>query len=136
MKLDFDYERYGSFFHPFATNLFNDFISELGLFDVPNLPVIILDRHLSDYHPIVLKEISLDYRPFYRFVHAWFDIDGFTQVAEVSWKNDGISHVNVMVLLKKNLQYFKKMLKTWNVDFRNKKEWEKNKCILVLDELN
>ncbi|GKA81649.1 RNA-directed DNA polymerase, eukaryota [Tanacetum coccineum] len=44
----------------------------LSLF--PHISVVCLDRNLSDHHPILLREVVVDYEPYsFRVFHSWWD---------------------------------------------------------------
>ena len=78
---------------------------------------MILDLHLSDHHPILLKESVVEYgtTPI-RVFHSWFSMDGFVQMVEDSWNNNGIFHPNALVFFKKMLHHLKKTIKVWSFD--------------------
>nr|KAJ0209611.1 hypothetical protein LSAT_V11C400181190 [Lactuca sativa] len=111
-------------------------VSKCTLEIFPNLTCFVLERHLSDHHPIILKGIYTEYDPSpFRVFHSWFSIDDFVQIMEDSWNNNEITHSNALVLLKKKLQHLKKMIKVWNSKFRNNKDGVKNKCLLSFADL-
>lgn len=91
-------------------------VSEGTLEIFPNLTGFVLERHLWDHRPILLKEISIDYSPPFRVFHSWFSMDGFIQVVEDSWNNNGIFHPNALVFFKKMLHHLKKTIKVWSFD--------------------
>nr|KAJ0203555.1 hypothetical protein LSAT_V11C500296390 [Lactuca sativa] len=86
-------------------------VSEGTLEIFPNLTGFVLERHLWDHRPILLKEISIDYSPPFRVFHSWFSMDGFVQMVEDSWNNNGIFHPNALVFFKKKLHHLKKTIK-------------------------
>nr|GEU65702.1 hypothetical protein [Tanacetum cinerariifolium] len=58
---------------------------QLALFSY--ISALCLDRNLSDHHPILMWELSIDYGPTsFRFFHSWFNLDGFDKMVEDTWK--------------------------------------------------
>ncbi|GJX06752.1 RNA-directed DNA polymerase, eukaryota [Tanacetum coccineum] len=54
----------------------------------PNISAITLDRYLSDHRLILLRESHFDYGPTpFRFYHYWFELDGFDNFVEQTWKD-------------------------------------------------
>nr|GEZ48051.1 hypothetical protein [Tanacetum cinerariifolium] len=68
------------------------FLVSQGMLDLfPNLTGLILQCHLSDHRPILLKETHVDYGPTpFRLYHSWFLEDNFHSVIEDSWNNDAL----------------------------------------------
>nr|GEY47758.1 RNA-directed DNA polymerase, eukaryota [Tanacetum cinerariifolium] len=67
--------------HPSACKMskLDRFLATEGFFFAfPHCSTICLDRHLSDHHLILLREVLVDYgaTPF-RFYHSWISINGF-----------------------------------------------------------
>lgn len=109
-----------------------------GLFySFPNISGIVLDRHLSDHRLILLRKTVLDYGliPF-RLLHSWFLVPGFDQVVRYAWENDGIIDDNVIIALKRKLQFIKNSLKSWYKDFQSSKASRKNELLATLAELD
>nr|GEV94534.1 RNA-directed DNA polymerase, eukaryota [Tanacetum cinerariifolium] len=80
----------------------------------PHLSAIYLDKHLSDYRPILMREMNIDYGPTpFRFFHSWFQIDGFDKLVEDTWMHMDITNSNGMILLKKKLQALKIIIREW-----------------------
>lgn len=131
-KVRFEYEWYGSVFHSSTMYSFNAFIANSCIVDIPfkldvflisknllvafpNLIRTILDRHLSDHLPILLKELVVDYGPSqFRVFHSWLYLEDFIHLVEDSWKNYGVGEVNTLVSQKKKLQELKKIIKQWD----------------------
>ncbi|GJW29956.1 RNA-directed DNA polymerase, eukaryota [Tanacetum coccineum] len=69
-------DRFRSVFNVQGANVFNSFIANAGLKEVP----------LGDHRPILLRESHFDYgqTPF-RFFHYWFQMDGFNKLVEDAW---------------------------------------------------
>nr|GFA81197.1 RNA-directed DNA polymerase, eukaryota [Tanacetum cinerariifolium] len=90
-------------------------ISE-GVFDLlPHLSALCLDRHLSDHHPILLRETNYDYGPsLFRFFHSWFAMEGFNSFIETTWKSLNVVEPNGLIRLKKKLQALKIAIKAWS----------------------
>nr|GEV58834.1 RNA-directed DNA polymerase, eukaryota [Tanacetum cinerariifolium] len=130
-------ERFGTLFNRHGADVFNHFISNAGLEDVPlegcsftwchrsatkmskldrflisdsllcscpNISSITLDRYLFDHRPILMREVYYDYglMPF-RFLHYWFEVDGFDKFIEDSWKDAPIIESNALVRMMKKL---------------------------------
>ncbi|GKE80333.1 RNA-directed DNA polymerase, eukaryota [Tanacetum coccineum] len=80
----------------------------------PYLSALCLDRNLSDHHPILMRELSIDYGPTpFRFFHSWFNLDGFDKMIEDTWKSLATVDSNDMINLKKKLQALKIIIKQW-----------------------
>ncbi|GJT02906.1 RNA-directed DNA polymerase, eukaryota [Tanacetum coccineum] len=103
------------------------FLVSQGIVDLfPNLTGLILHRHISDHRPILLKETRVDYGPTpFRLFHSWFLDNDLCAVVEDSWKNDGVYDNNAMVLLKNKLKSLKQKLKTWSIDKKRSKEYNR-----------
>nr|GEW76647.1 RNA-directed DNA polymerase, eukaryota, reverse transcriptase zinc-binding domain protein [Tanacetum cinerariifolium] len=91
-----DSERFGSFFSSGDAAIFNDFIQESGLIDlpmgdnvnhdIPNLQFVALDRRWSDHNPILLHSKKFDFGPTpFRIFHSWFDRIDFEKVFKDKW---------------------------------------------------
>ncbi|GKC79679.1 RNA-directed DNA polymerase, eukaryota [Tanacetum coccineum] len=63
------------------------------------------NRHLSDHHPILLREVLVNYgaTPF-RFYHSWLSISGFDLMVSQVWKSFSFGDSNDMIQFKKKLQ--------------------------------
>ncbi|GJX97094.1 hypothetical protein Tco_0352892 [Tanacetum coccineum] len=71
-----DGERYGTKFNERQGDMFNSFITNSNLIDVP-LGGIVLEKGIPDHRPILLKESAVDYGlTLFRFFHSWLDIEG------------------------------------------------------------
>ncbi|GJW79512.1 RNA-directed DNA polymerase, eukaryota [Tanacetum coccineum] len=112
-KVRSEHERFGTIFNDSGAKAFNNFISSAGLIDLP-LEALCLDRHLSDYRPIIMRDSVVDYgtSPF-RVFHSWFDKDGFDKLVDDSWKNSSVVGANKISLLRKKFQALKAAIKTW-----------------------
>ena len=57
-----------------------------GIFtSFPDISAVCLDRHLSDHHPIILREKLTDFGPTpFRFYHSWLSFPGFEQFVNSS----------------------------------------------------
>ncbi|GJU54514.1 RNA-directed DNA polymerase, eukaryota [Tanacetum coccineum] len=74
-------ERFGSNFNVQGANVFNSFIVNAGLEEIPLATS--LERYLSDHRPILLRESHFDYGPTpFRFFHSWFEMEGFNKLVE------------------------------------------------------
>ncbi|GJZ49247.1 putative RNA-directed DNA polymerase, eukaryota, reverse transcriptase zinc-binding domain protein [Tanacetum coccineum] len=140
-------ERYGLNFYERQARVFNDFITENSLIDIPlggfnftwtnkwgtkmskldrflvfesfyetfpHATGLVLEKGIPDHRPILLKESIVDYGPTpFRFFHSWLEMDGFHELVNQTWKNDGIVNVNGFTLFKKKLQNLKKVIRVW-----------------------
>ncbi|GKE04860.1 RNA-directed DNA polymerase, eukaryota [Tanacetum coccineum] len=89
-------------------------VSKGLLASFPYLLALCLDRNLSDHHPILMRELSIDYGPTpFRFFHSWFNLDGFDKMVEDTWKSLATVDSNGMINLKKKLQALKIVIKQW-----------------------
>ncbi|GJR52135.1 RNA-directed DNA polymerase, eukaryota [Tanacetum coccineum] len=78
-------KRFGSVFNVQGPNIFNTFISNVGLEEVPL--AVSLDRYLSDHRAILMRESHYDYGPVpFRYFHYWFEMEGFDKLVEDSYK--------------------------------------------------
>ncbi|GKB29136.1 hypothetical protein Tco_0868537 [Tanacetum coccineum] len=67
-----------------------DFKTLPNIHNVCPSEALILDRHIFDHKPILLKESHMDYGPTpFRFFHYWFLEQDLVLVVEDSWNNDG-----------------------------------------------
>ncbi|GJR53984.1 RNA-directed DNA polymerase, eukaryota, reverse transcriptase zinc-binding domain protein [Tanacetum coccineum] len=106
-------ERYGTKFNERQGDMFNSFITNSNLIDVP-LGGIVLEKGIPDHRPIILKESVVDYGPIpFRFFHSWLDIEGFHDLVVETWKNDNIIESNGMISFKKKLQNLKQVIRSW-----------------------
>ncbi|GJX96557.1 RNA-directed DNA polymerase, eukaryota [Tanacetum coccineum] len=96
-------------------------VTEGLMLEFPHLSAICLDKHLSDHHHILMRELNVDYGviPF-RVFHSWFNMEGFDKMVENSWKNSNLVETNGMVLLKKKLQMLKEDIKLWSKEVRKR----------------
>ncbi|GJZ03371.1 RNA-directed DNA polymerase, eukaryota [Tanacetum coccineum] len=85
----------------------------------PSITAVCLDRHLSDHRPILLCEVHLDFGPTpFRFYHSWFEMAGFDDMVEQTWRSFSHTDVNKMVRFKKKLQDLKSIIRAWVKDKR------------------
>nr|GEW96652.1 RNA-directed DNA polymerase, eukaryota [Tanacetum cinerariifolium] len=83
----------------------------------PSIMTICLDRHLSDHHLILLREVHTDFGPVpLWFYHSWFSLDGFDDMVEHAWNSFSHSDANGMIHFKKKLQYLKIIIRQWVKD--------------------
>ncbi|GJV13953.1 hypothetical protein Tco_1359276 [Tanacetum coccineum] len=110
--------------HLWGNSLLNVYVSEAlgnsGAF--PHLSAVCLDRHLSDHHPILLREVCIDYgaTPF-RLFHSWFEYQGFDAMVSNTWNSIILYDKNGMIRFKKKLQILKKDIRTWIADHKKSK---------------
>nr|GEW05493.1 RNA-directed DNA polymerase, eukaryota, reverse transcriptase zinc-binding domain protein [Tanacetum cinerariifolium] len=121
--------------HRFATKmtkLYRFLISDSFLCSCPNISSITLDRNLSDHRPILMREVYYDYGPVpFRLFHYWFEVDGFDNFIEDSWKDAPIIESNALVRMMKKLMYLKEKISTWNK--LNKEKSHKSKRSLLAE---
>nr|GEW82214.1 RNA-directed DNA polymerase, eukaryota, reverse transcriptase zinc-binding domain protein [Tanacetum cinerariifolium] len=105
-------ERYGSVFKEKQATLFNDFITNVSLIDTPL--GVVLEKGIPDHRPILLHKTVVDYGPTpFRFFHSWFEMDGFHNLAQSTWKNGDIVKDNGLIFFKKKLQNLKRVIREW-----------------------
>ncbi|GJS47171.1 RNA-directed DNA polymerase, eukaryota, reverse transcriptase zinc-binding domain protein [Tanacetum coccineum] len=124
-------ERFGLMFNVQGANLFNMFIANAGLDEVPL--AISLDRYLSDHRPILMRKVHFDYGliPF-RFFHYWFEMDDFDKLVEDSWKETPMVESNAITNLMMKLKHLKVKIREWNKD---KKKNASNRKVRIKEEL-
>nr|GEV77379.1 RNA-directed DNA polymerase, eukaryota [Tanacetum cinerariifolium] len=92
-------------------------VSEGILILFPNISAICLDRHLSDHHPILLREVRVDYGPTpFRFYQSRTRMSG-----------------NDMIRFNKKLQALKKVIRVWVADFKKLQSKQRS---LIADKLH
>nr|GEU32847.1 nucleotide-binding alpha-beta plait domain-containing protein [Tanacetum cinerariifolium] len=90
--------------------VFNDFISNSGLEEVP-----LGDRYLSDHRPILLRESVVDYGPSpFKFYHHWLEVDRFRKFVEDTWNAAPGHNLNGISNLMLKLKFLKSKIKEWN----------------------
>ncbi|GKB72076.1 RNA-directed DNA polymerase, eukaryota, partial [Tanacetum coccineum] len=118
-------ERLGSVFNKRQAEVFNDFILDSYLIDIPlgGYNYTWTDKcHIGeryDHRPILLKESEVDYGPTpFWFFHSWLDMGGFHKLVVDTWSNDGIDDANAKTAKLKwalegdeNTSFFHGMLK-------------------------
>ncbi|GKA92116.1 putative RNA-directed DNA polymerase, eukaryota, reverse transcriptase zinc-binding domain protein [Tanacetum coccineum] len=105
-------ERYGSIFNERQAEIFNEFISNSALIDIPL--GVILEKGIPDHRPILLKEFVADYGPTpFRFFNSWLDMEGFHDLVSQTWHHDGIVEACGFTSLKKKLQNLKSIIRAW-----------------------
>nr|GEZ67150.1 RNA-directed DNA polymerase, eukaryota [Tanacetum cinerariifolium] len=92
--------------HKFATKTskLDKFLIFENLFNTcPNITAITLERFLSNYRPILLRESHLDYGPTpFKFYHHWLEIEGFDKFVGLD-KGNSNDMKSGKVKLKENL---------------------------------
>ncbi|GKF13876.1 hypothetical protein Tco_0055338, partial [Tanacetum coccineum] len=108
------YERFGSNFNVQGANVFNSFIVNAGLEEIPLATS--LERYLSDHRPILLRESHFDYGPtHFRFFHSWFEMEGFNKLVEDAWNEaPDVDESNAISNMMKKLKYLKQKIRDWN----------------------
>ncbi|GKB20118.1 RNA-directed DNA polymerase, eukaryota [Tanacetum coccineum] len=108
-------------------------ISEGLLNSCPNISAITLDRYLSDHRPILLRESHFDYGPTpFQFYFYWFELDGFDNFMEQTWKDAQVNDLNTILKLMKKLKFLKEKIRIWINAY---KERSKNHKQGIKDEL-
>nr|GEW29687.1 RNA-directed DNA polymerase, eukaryota [Tanacetum cinerariifolium] len=97
--------------HPSATKMskLDRFLVSDGVFLLfPSITALCLDRYLLDHHPILLREVDLDFGLIsFWFYHSWFSFVGFDEMVEQTWRSFSHSDRNEMIRFKKKLQELK-----------------------------
>ncbi|GJY02841.1 RNA-directed DNA polymerase, eukaryota [Tanacetum coccineum] len=89
-------------------------ISEGLMGSCPNISAITLDRHLSNYRPILMRESHFDYGPIpFRFFHYWFEMEGFDKFVERTWNEAHVTDSNAMTKFMKKMKYLKDKIRVW-----------------------
>ncbi|GKB47864.1 hypothetical protein Tco_0898617 [Tanacetum coccineum] len=106
-------EIFGSIFNERQSEIFNEFITDASLIDIP-LDGVVLEKGIPNHRLILLKESEVDYGPTpYRFFHSWLEMEGFHNLVIHTWKNDGIVEANGLISFKKKLQNLKNTIREW-----------------------
>nr|GEU98229.1 RNA-directed DNA polymerase, eukaryota [Tanacetum cinerariifolium] len=118
-------ERWGYSFtwvHPLASKIskLDRFLMTDGVLSLsPHLSSICLDKHLSDHHPILLRELVSDYGPIpFRIYHSWFSLDGFDKMVTSTWNSFNLEDGNGMIRFKNKIQMLKNVIHLWVADFK------------------
>nr|GEU74163.1 RNA-directed DNA polymerase, eukaryota [Tanacetum cinerariifolium] len=127
-------KRFGTLFNRHGAYVFNRFISNTGLEEVPlkgcsftwchrsATKMSKLDRFLisdsllcscPNISSITLDRYLSDHRPPFRFFHYWFEVDGFDKFIEDSWKDAPIVVTNA---LKNSLEAAQKTKIKWAIE--------------------
>nr|GEV29532.1 putative RNA-directed DNA polymerase, eukaryota, reverse transcriptase zinc-binding domain protein [Tanacetum cinerariifolium] len=126
--------------HPSATKMskLDRFLVSDGIFlEFPSISALCLDRHLSDHHPILLRDVQLDFGPVpFRFYHSWFSFDGFDDMVERTWRSFSHSDGNGMIRFKKKIQELKVIIRRWIIDKRFHMAGSKIDIINELQEID
>ncbi|GKD90256.1 RNA-directed DNA polymerase, eukaryota, partial [Tanacetum coccineum] len=89
-------------------------ISKNLMISCPNISAITLDCYLSDHRPILMRESHFDYGPVpFRFFHYLFDLEGFDNFVEQTWKNAQVADMNAMSKFMKKLKLLKERIRIW-----------------------
>ncbi|KAL4557832.1 hypothetical protein LXL04_036026 [Taraxacum kok-saghyz] len=108
--------------------------SESMLEHFPHVSALVLDKHLSDHRPILLREVAFDYGPTpFRVFHSWLTKDSFGNLVADSWLHDGIVGGNLIVRLKNKLKFLKNRIRTWVKENRTFGKMDLKEALLVLD---
>nr|GEY50572.1 RNA-directed DNA polymerase, eukaryota, reverse transcriptase zinc-binding domain protein [Tanacetum cinerariifolium] len=97
-------DRYGLAFNVHGANVFNSFISNAGLVEVP-----LGGCSYTWCHKSAMKMSKLD-----RFFHYWCEVDGFSKFMEDVWNESLNNATNAMVCFMGKLKYLKVKIREWN----------------------
>nr|GEX03201.1 putative RNA-directed DNA polymerase, eukaryota, reverse transcriptase zinc-binding domain protein [Tanacetum cinerariifolium] len=122
--------------HPSGSKMskLDRFLVSEGIFlTFPSISVLCLERHLSDHRPIILREVFSDFGliPF-RFYHSWFNLEGFDDMVEQSWRAFSHSDANRRIRFKKKLQDLKVIIRGW---VKNRRAGRYGDLIAIKNEL-
>ncbi|GJZ77185.1 RNA-directed DNA polymerase, eukaryota [Tanacetum coccineum] len=123
IEVRFASERYGTIFHASHANIFNLFITDSHLIDVPlgGYSFTWYNKHASKMSK--LDRILYGLWPYsVLFIHFWFLENDFVSVVEDAWNNAMVHDLNAMVFLKNKLKALKHKLKAWSCQKRSKRE--------------
>nr|GEV05024.1 RNA-directed DNA polymerase, eukaryota, reverse transcriptase zinc-binding domain protein [Tanacetum cinerariifolium] len=138
-----DFERVGSIFSSGDAAIFNDFIQESGLIDlpmgdnvnhdIPNLQVVALDRRWSDHNPILFHSKKFDFGlTSFRIFNSWFDRIDFEKVVKDKWDDITGEVLGHTKSLHTKLKDLKSHLKIW---YSHTKEVETSRMNLLLADM-
>ncbi|GKB57145.1 hypothetical protein Tco_0913331 [Tanacetum coccineum] len=104
--------------------IMGDFNEVCLIVSCPNILAITLDCYLSDHRPILMHESHFDCGPIpFRFLHYWFEMEGFDQFVEKTWNDAHVSDSNAMTKLMNKMKYLKEKIRVW---IKAKKDTSKN----------
>nr|GEU60062.1 RNA-directed DNA polymerase, eukaryota [Tanacetum cinerariifolium] len=115
-------ERFGSVFYSHGADIFNSFINEAGLEEVPLGGSRYTWCHRSATKmskPILLRESACDNGPIpFRFFHYWMDVEGFDKLVVESWMVAPIVGKNSIQIFMSKLKFLKTKIKDWVVEYK------------------
>nr|GEU45700.1 RNA-directed DNA polymerase, eukaryota, reverse transcriptase zinc-binding domain protein [Tanacetum cinerariifolium] len=107
-------DRFGSMFNVQGANVFNSFITNARLEEVP-LGGSSFTCDTSYHRPILLRESHFDYEPTpFRFFHHWIEMEGFIKVVEDAWREGPSDESNAMINMMIKLKHIKTKIREWN----------------------
>nr|GEU76477.1 RNA-directed DNA polymerase, eukaryota, reverse transcriptase zinc-binding domain protein [Tanacetum cinerariifolium] len=113
-------KRFGSIFNKKGAKVFNNFIINDGLVELPLGGCSFTWCHKSAKkmskldRPILMRECHGDYGPtLFKFFHYWFEIDSFDKFVEESWKDNSVVDQNPFSKFMKKLKFLKMKIRTW-----------------------
>ncbi|GJR14797.1 reverse transcriptase domain-containing protein, partial [Tanacetum coccineum] len=116
-------ERFGSVFKERQSGIFNEFINNSTLIDIPlgGFKFTWTDKWgIPDHHLILLKYFKVDFGPTpFRFFHSWLELDGFNDVVVQTWTHDGIVEASGFISFKKKLQNLKRVIRLIPKDYNS-----------------
>ncbi|GKA82834.1 RNA-directed DNA polymerase, eukaryota [Tanacetum coccineum] len=134
-------ERSGCAFNVAEANSFNDFISQMGLFDFPlcgrrftrfdkeGKKASKLDRSYSDHCPIMLKVGSLNFGPKpYKVFDKWIGDKDFLDIISKSWASS-FSTLSPDLHLKNKIKKLRLDIKAWTISRLSTQKRDKDTLI-------
>nr|GEU67934.1 RNA-directed DNA polymerase, eukaryota, reverse transcriptase zinc-binding domain protein [Tanacetum cinerariifolium] len=142
-------ERYGSLFSSGDAAIFNPFIQDANLFDLPmgddvleahsDIYITILDKLWSDHNSILLHCNKTDFCPIpFCIFHSWFDRADFVDVVKQAWANltNGEGGHNTAFHIK--IKGLKQHLKQWYSQIKisdNSRKKDVTDSLLTIEDL-
>ncbi|GJY14799.1 RNA-directed DNA polymerase, eukaryota, reverse transcriptase zinc-binding domain protein [Tanacetum coccineum] len=126
-------DRSGFVFNERHAEIFNSFITNMNLFDVPlgGFRFTWIDKWASKMSKLIVYGPT----PF-RFFHSWLDCEGFYDLVVNTWKSYDSVDSNGMISFKKKLQNLKQVIRTWS-SFKKLSDNQMNKehqnCLSLID---
>ncbi|GJR91918.1 RNA-directed DNA polymerase, eukaryota, reverse transcriptase zinc-binding domain protein [Tanacetum coccineum] len=107
-------KRYGTEFSRTQAYIFNSFIDDAGLLDIPLGGLTTLSCGWSDHTPLLLHYEKADYGPIpFKIFHSWLQRDGFNECIENAYAE--CSQGNTRMLFHDKLKVIKQKIIAWNL---------------------
>ncbi|PWA46179.1 RNA-directed DNA polymerase, eukaryota, Reverse transcriptase zinc-binding domain protein [Artemisia annua] len=111
-------------------------LSEEVLEDNHDLKAIVLDRVWSDYSPILLHTLKIDYGPItLKIFHYWFNRKDIDVVVNQAFIDSSQNATGSTVYLHDKLKFIKYRLKTWNAESKKNEVNRKHEVLALVQDI-